>query len=196
MIQVLTQPLDFGDTDDSEIVKPLSNSAAKYNEYKTWLCSDKNCTGGDCSRSKELFRTLEDSKETLGVFINDQATSEYWPPGSHPYNFDVPANCTLGLVILDVGRPIPVYSGKGDKNQKAEKTDLPIGISLAHELGHAEQYVNKKDWLLAVFKLRNDESLDENERIAAMQEYEKDNLERNEWPICREHNLPIREKYE
>jgi hypothetical protein len=189
MIEVYTSDLSEGPSGDVVVVHALSDSQAKYNTLKTNLCSKS-------TRAKEIFELLEGRPEVIGVFINggdESMTSEYYPPGFASDIFRVPSQFTGGLVILDVGRSIYVTYPKTDR-----RGPLPLDISLAHELGHAEQFFTKRDWFMHHFSVVNslDSSVGSDVRKREKLIIEDDNLARNERVICEQYGLPTRNHYD
>jgi hypothetical protein len=187
MITVYTGNLSEGPPEDRETIKPYADAQARYNKFKQSLC-DKS------ARAKEIFELLEARSENVGVFINGgdvSMTSEYYPPNFKSEIFEVPASCTGGLAIFNVGYPIYVYDSKVGK-----RVPLPIEISLAHELGHAEQYFKDPGWFTSQFKIVNDPDAGADKRSAAKLAIENDNLARNERVICSQYDLPERERYD
>ena len=172
MLQLLTGSIDFGPPEDVVAVDALADSAARLNRALTELKKR--------DRGRALVELLEARQEVVGIFINEDATSEYYPPGFSG-ELTVPSACTGGLVVLDAGRPM--------KNPGGKPAYLPIEISLAHELGHAEQRLTNPEWFNERFTRQRNESLSGDDRTRAKLEIENDNITRNEKVICEQYGF-------
>lgn len=67
---------------------------------------------------------------------------------------------------------------------------MKFTVKLFHELGHAVQWITRRDWFTAK------SSRELFRRDGYFREIEADNLVRHEWPLCRQLNLPARMHYE
>lgn len=92
--------------------------------------------------------------------------------------------------------PKPYKPGYGTlklTDRDAPKGTLPSHMLLMHELGHFEQFLNKRDWYLNILT-RQSQATGE-EFTACQGDIEADNFLRNEWPICNELGIPKRQTY-
>lgn len=183
MILIITSSLK----EDDEVVQPEQNPGHVFEQLVTELRSKSE-------RARGLLLAIENSPKTVGVFLNSRMTSEYYPPTVALMDyFGAPDTCTGGFVVCDLTRRITARSGKGKASQSQV---LPIEISLAHELGHAEQYLTRENWFMDLFARSTNSSLGDNERREAKLAIEQNNLETTEWPICDNYGALRRERYD
>jgi hypothetical protein len=159
--------------------KPLDDSVNHYLKGREILSSS--------STAVLIEKTLMESDKVVGVLFTDQADSMHIP--AHVLeNHDTLKMYTGGIALVNPAsllKPSSKWQGA-----QAGGGELPLGVSLFHELGHAKQGVEKKVWY------------DELTRSAltgsknAKLQIEQDNLASHENPICDELGLPFRRKYD
>jgi hypothetical protein len=182
-IAVITQAV-------ADLVPPVDKSQELYALYK----SQVNSSG----TAQKIFAQLERSQLNIGVlFVEDTVDSMYIPP----FQFNGGGTYTGGVAITNVKNPLQI----GD-------VELPLGISLIHELGHAVQYLNDTAGFEQKFKtiqsgvstttkfnITNAEGKALTKylknTLVAQLSIENDNVARHEAPVCDDLGFPFRKKY-
>ena len=182
-LTVITQHLDG-------LVDPIDGSTEKFNEYMEQVFPS--------SVAINIYHSLNGSGYTIGVLLIDQTANSMYIP---PFIFNGGGVYSGGVAVLNVLHPLKI-GGR----------ELPLGVSLIHELGHALQYIENPIEFTTAFEAAQSASgarmkfnitdvegraLTKYYKITdiAKLEIENDNVARHEAPICDELGLPFRKKY-
>lgn len=176
---------------------PLQNSRQLLDSCKQEVATS--------STAKAIDSYLAGASKLVGILFTDQADSTHVP--SHCLaGADALKKYTGGIAVVNpTGNLKP--SSKWEGQTSSNKGDLPLGVSLYHELGHAMQNVQNPEWYEEMtkkyidFKIKSDaggkDASDYGKKKKFYQlEIEHQNMSHHEIPICRELGLPFRTHYD
>ncbi|MFN6496352.1 MAG: hypothetical protein RMX65_004840 [Nostoc sp. DedQUE01] len=164
---------------------PIANSHNSYEIYKQQVIAS--------STAQEILKSLEQSSKVVGILlIDEEYDSMYIPPfllENGPVNkFDG------GIAVVNI-----------TSQMKIENTDIPIGVSLMHELGHAKQYIENPTGFETKYKEAMGEQKTNYPSELTKQKkgkkisqlvIENENVALHEAPVCHELGLPYRKRYD
>jgi len=174
-------------------VAPVRNSKGRYDTIYGQV------TGS--STAAMIISYLTSSPKCVGVYFSMMEDggldSMYFDPKSA-------SACNSALSKYDGGIALVAL----DNPMWIGRVQIPLGVSMMHELGHAKQYLEKPAWyeaLVDIVKNNNvspqiAESLKETQKYTkpaqdAKMAIELDNITRHEGPICTEMGKPVRTSY-
>lgn len=174
-----------------ELVPPVADSIHLVESYR------QDVTGS--ATANEIFGKLDHSGLNIGVLLIEQGADSMYIP---PFIFDGDGLFSGGVVVLNQMSPLNVRG-----------TDLPLAVSLIHELGHAVQYIGNPADFQARFEeahsgetTRTTFNITDCQGRALTRSYrntevaklliENDNVACHEAPVCDELGLPFRKKYD
>jgi hypothetical protein len=192
-LRVITDKLDG-------LTAPVPGADDIYDEWKRQVDGS--------SVAKDIYAFLDppspldpsSSKLTVGVLLIDHGFDSMYIPPFQLYP-DGGGVYSGGVAVLNVTNPLTI-----------ENVELPLGVSLIHELGHAVQYAedpvgfqDKFNQAQSGSKARTRFDITDSEGRALTRSYsnadiakleiENDNVARHEAPVCDELGLPYRRKY-
>jgi len=162
---------------------PIVNSLNTYAEYKTQVIASPTANA--------ILAFLEQSPKNVGIlFIDKDFDSMYIPP------FVLPDDVSFdgGIAVVNVLSPINIGG-----------TDIPLGVSLMHELGHAKQFIeapvdfeNKYKEAMGQVKSNYPSELTRKKKGEKISQLiiENENVALHEAPICDDLGLPFRKRYD
>ncbi len=162
---------------------PISNSRNAYSVYKQQVIASPTAQG--------LLASLEKSPMSVGVLLIDENFDSMYIP---PFVFSGGAPFDGGIAVVNV-----------KSQMKIKDTDIPLGVSLMHELGHAKQYIEAP----VAFEQKYKEAMGQKktdypseltrtktgEKISQLI-IENENVALHEAPICDDLGLPFRSRYD
>ena len=102
---------------------------------------------------------------------------------------------TGGIVVLNMKSPLK-FIPKGEKKTD-KKVQMPLLISLVHEMGHAMQNTLKREWYEELFAtFQNKKKSDKARSRRAQKTIEDDNVQTYEKPACKDMKLPYRDTWD
>jgi hypothetical protein len=144
------------------------------------------------STAKQIDIYLAETGKLVGIIFTNDADSCH-----------VPAHClenapslskfTGGIAVVNPSGQLKP-GGKWEGQTGRNGGDLPLGVSLYHELGHAMQNVQTPEWYDEMTKKFLYSGSPKDKKFVQL-EIEHQNMAQHEIPICRELGLPYRMKY-
>jgi hypothetical protein len=162
---------------------PIANSRDSYAAYKQQVIASPTAQG--------LLASLEKSPKSVGVLLIDENFDSMYIP---PFVFSGGAPFDGGIAVVNIKSPMTI---KG--------SEIPLGVSLMHELGHAKQYIEapvafERKYKEAMGQKKTDYPSEltrtrAGEKISQLI-IENENVALHEAPVCDELGLPFRSRYD
>jgi hypothetical protein len=166
------------------LTTPVANSLNTYEQYKSQVNAS--------STANAILKFLEESSKTVGVLLIDKDFDSMYIP---PFVFEPDAvPFDGGIAVVNILSPI-----------KIEDTEIPLGVSLMHELGHAKQYIEapvdfeqKYQEAKGEIKTNYPSELTRTKKGEKISQLiiENENVALHEAPICNDLDLPFRKRYD
>lgn len=161
---------------------------------------------GTSKRAKELLEQALRATEELWVIgditkTKDQGGAAYAAiPTSGGYVHVLVWDPSAEMTYDAAAKWVPKFKSTTEGTLKltdrnAEKGKLGPEILLLHELGHFDQFLNRRDWYLERCAKQASSTTTPTEFTACQGDIEADNLSRNEWPVCTELGIHKRQTY-
>jgi len=126
---------------------------------------------------KEILYQLESSNYRFYVFVTDYSPSQY----IHHERMLRAINQDIGLIVICSAYPTEYGGGISESN---------FTVDLAHEAGHALQWLNYRLW----FTSKVNAAIN-NADYESVYAFETHNMVQHEWPVCDELGVPRRKGY-